>query len=81
MNGHKLRPHFDSIINHAKEERPTFPVKRNRGKVLSSQLAPSVLAMFIPLPCYEQPDEAAREREYGHFVADLRTALKTANEK
>jgi hypothetical protein len=26
-----------------------------------------------------QPDEASREREYGHFVNDLRVALKAAS--
>jgi len=27
-----------------------------------------------------QPDEASREREYRHFIADLRAALRAAEE-
>ena len=57
---------------------PAFRVTRDRGKVLASELAPRVLATVHPSSLLRQPDEASREREYKHFVADLRAALKAA---
>jgi DNA polymerase len=60
---------------------PSFRVTRERGKVLSSKLAPRVLATVHPSSLLRQPDEASREREYKHFVADLRAALRAANEQ
>lgn len=54
---------------------PSFRVTRERGKVLSSKLAPKVLATVHPSSLLRQPDEASREREYKHFVSDLRAAL------
>src|SRR5213082_587480 len=59
---------------------PAFRVTRERGKVLSSKLAPRVLATVHPSSLLRQPDEASREREYRHFVADLRAALRAAEE-
>jgi uracil-DNA glycosylase len=59
---------------------PGFRVTRERGKVLSSKLAPRVLATVHPSSLLRQPDEESREREYKHFVADLRAALKAACE-
>ena len=56
----------------------SFRVTRERGKVLSSPLAPRVLATVHPSSLLRQPDEESREREYKHFVADLRVALKAA---
>jgi uracil-DNA glycosylase family protein len=58
---------------------PTFRVTRERGKVLSSKLAPRVVATVHPSSLLRQPDEESREREYGLFVRDLRVALKAAN--
>lgn len=55
---------------------PSFRVTRERGKVLSSQFAPKVVATVHPSSLLRQPDEESREREYRHFVADLRVALK-----
>ncbi len=55
---------------------PSFRVTRERGKVLSSKLAPRVLATVHPSSLLRQPDEESRRREYEHFVADLRVALK-----
>ena len=55
-----------------------FRVTRERGKVLSSKLAPRVLATVHPSSLLRQPDEESREREYKHFVADLRAAVKAA---
>jgi uracil-DNA glycosylase len=60
---------------------PSFRVTRERGKVLSSKLAPRVLATVHPSSLLRQPDEESREREYKRFVADLRGALKAAGEK
>jgi len=59
---------------------PGFRVTRERGKVLSSKLAPKVLATVHPSSLLRQPDEESREREYKHFVADLRAAIKAAEE-
>jgi uracil-DNA glycosylase family protein len=59
---------------------PSFRVTRERGKVLSSKLAPRVLATVHPSSLLRQPDEESREREYAHFVRDLRAALKAAGE-
>jgi DNA polymerase len=58
---------------------PTFRVTRERGKVLSSKLAPKVVATVHPSSLLRQPDEESREREYKHFVADLRKAVKAAD--
>jgi DNA polymerase len=60
---------------------PSFRVTRERGKVLSSKLAPRVLATVHPSSLLRQPDEASREREYKHFVSDLRAALRAAGEE
>jgi DNA polymerase len=57
---------------------PSFRVTRERGKVLEAELAPRVLATVHPSSLLRQPDEESREREYGHFVADLRVALKAS---
>ena len=57
---------------------PGFRVTRERGKILSSKLAPKVLATVHPSSLLRQPDEESREREYKHFVADLRAAVKAA---
>ena len=59
---------------------PSFRVTRERGKVLSSKLAPRVLATVHPSSLLRQPDEASRHREYERFVADLRAALRAASE-
>ena len=59
---------------------PGFRVTRERGKVLSSKLAPRVLATVHPSSLLRQPDEESREREYKHFVADLRAAVNEAKE-
>ena len=57
---------------------PAFRVTRERGKILSSKLAPRVLATVHPSSLLRQPDEESRQREYKHFVADLRLAVKAA---
>ena len=60
---------------------PTFRVTRERGKVLSSKLAPKVVATVHPSSLLRQPDEESREREYASFVRDLRVAVKAAGEE
>ena len=57
---------------------PSFRVTRERGKVLSSKLAPRVLATVHPSSLLRQPDEESRQREYKRFVSDLRAGLKAA---
>src|SRR5436853_3943393 len=59
---------------------PAFRVTRERGKLLSSKLAPKVVATVHPSSLLRQPDEVSRDREYAHFVVDLKTALKAAGE-
>jgi DNA polymerase len=59
---------------------PSFRVTRERGKVLSSKLAPKVMATVHPSSLLRQPDEESREREYDRFVVDLRAAVKAASE-
>ncbi len=59
---------------------PSFRVTRERGKVLSSKIAPKVVATVHPSSLLRQPDEESRQREYKNFVADLRVALKAAGE-
>jgi DNA polymerase len=59
----------------------SFRVTRERGKVLKSELGPRVLATVHPSSLLRQPDEESRKREYAHFVADLRVALKAAAAK
>jgi uracil-DNA glycosylase len=58
---------------------PSFRVTRERGQVLASELAPRVLATVHPSSLLRQPDEESRAREYAHFVADLRAALKASS--
>src|SRR6266702_4929779 len=60
---------------------PSFRVTRERGKLLSSKLAPRVLATVHPSSLLRQPDEASREREYKRFVSDLRAALHATGEE
>jgi DNA polymerase len=48
---------------------------------LSTELAPKVVATVHPSSLLRQPDEESRQREYAHFVADLRVALTSAGEK
>ena len=60
---------------------PSFRVTRERGKVLSSKLAPRVLATVHPSSLLRQPDEESRQREYERFVVDLRAARRAAREE
>ena len=59
---------------------PSFRVTRERGRVLSSKLAPKVVATVHPSSLLRQPDEESRHREFKNFVADLRVAVKAARQ-
>ena len=60
---------------------PSFRVTRERGKVLSSKLAPRALATAHPSSLLRQPDEESRQREYERFVVDLRAARRAASKE
>src|SRR5438045_720363 len=60
---------------------PSFRVTRERGKVLSSKLAPRNLATVHPSSLLRQPDEESRQREYNRFVVDLRAARREASKE
>jgi DNA polymerase len=60
---------------------PSFCVTRERGKVLSSKLAPRTLATAHPSSFLRQPDEESRQREYERFVVDLRAARRAARKE
>jgi uracil-DNA glycosylase family protein len=60
---------------------PSFRVTRERGKILSSKLAPRTLATVHPSSLLRQPDEESRQREYERFVVDLRTARRAASKE
>jgi uracil-DNA glycosylase len=60
---------------------PSFRVTRERGKVLSSKLAPKALATVHPSSLLRQPDEESRQREYEKFVVDLRAARRAASKE
>jgi DNA polymerase len=60
---------------------PSFRVTRERGKVLSSKLAPRAMATVHPSSLLRQPDEESRQREYERFVVDLRAARRVSREE
>lgn len=49
-----------------------FRITRERGKPLSSKLAPLVIATAHPSSILRAPDDAARRAAFDEFVADLR---------
>jgi uracil-DNA glycosylase len=51
---------------------PAFRVTRDRGRALTSPLAPVVFATAHPSSVLRAPDEAARREAYRALVADLR---------
>src|SRR5205814_8666168 len=58
---------------------PSFRVTRERGKVLSSKLAPKVVATVHPSSLLRLPDAESREREYERSVVDLSAAVKACS--
>ncbi len=59
----------------------SFRVTRQRGRILETEFADRTMATVHPSSLLRQPDEDSREREYKFFLADLRVALKAAEEK
>ena len=55
---------------------PSFKVTKQRGKLIPSPLAPHLMATVHPSSILRAPDAAAREREMGLFVADLRAVAR-----
>jgi DNA polymerase len=51
-------------------------VTRDRGEIRESRYGKCTLITVHPSSLLRQPDHESREREYGHFVADLRLAAK-----
>jgi len=51
-------------------------VLRDRGKVMPSEFCQETLVTIHPSALLRAPDEAAREKNYGDFVADLRAVAK-----
>ena len=51
-------------------------VERDRGEIVKSPYAECTLITVHPSSLLRQPDEESRAREYGRFVADLKTAAK-----
>ena len=50
----------------------SFRVTKQRGQLLTSELAPRVLATVHPSSILRAPDAAARQRAFDDFVADLK---------
>ncbi len=50
----------------------TFRVSKDRGKVIDSELAPSVMATVHPSSILRAPDEETRQAEMKRFVSDLK---------
>ena len=57
-----------------------FRVTKQRGEWVPARWAARVMATVHPSSLLRQPDEESREREYRNFVADLRVAVKAAEE-
>jgi DNA polymerase len=53
-----------------------FRVTKQRGKVVSSALAPRVIATVHPSSILRAPDDESRQREMRAFVRDLRLVAK-----
>ena len=53
-----------------------FSVTRQRGEIVSSNLAPNVMATVHPSSILRAPDSESRHQEMGNFVADLKKAAR-----
>ena len=60
---------------------PSFRVTRSRGELVSSPIAPRVMATVHPSSILRAPDDQSRRLEMDLFVADLRTAARLLNGK
>jgi len=54
----------------------SFSVTRQRGRLVASDLAPSVIATVHPSSILRAPDEAARKVQMQDFVRDLKTVAR-----
>lgn len=54
----------------------TFRLTKHRGEILSSPLAPRVLATVHPSSILRAPDSETRRREMGKFLEDLKQAAE-----
>jgi DNA polymerase len=59
----------------------SFRVTRNRGELVTSPIAPRVMATVHPSSILRAPDDQSRRLEMERFVADLRTAARLLNGK
>ena len=59
---------------------PSFRVTKERGKVVSSPLAPRVVATVHPSSILRAQDDATRQREMAAFIDDLRIVAKLMEE-
>jgi uracil-DNA glycosylase family protein len=55
---------------------PSFRVRKDRGRLFASDLAPAVMATVHPSSILRAPDAAAREAEMRDFIRDLRQAAE-----
>jgi uracil-DNA glycosylase family protein len=60
---------------------PTFRISRERGRLLSSDLAPVVTATAHPSSILRAPDDEARAAAYRALVADLRVAAHALGQR
>jgi DNA polymerase len=58
-----------------------FRVTEDRGKILSSALAPRVMATVHPSSILRAPDEESRDEEMESFIADLTVAARALKER
>lgn len=59
----------------------TFKVTQRRGELISSDLAPFILATVHPSSILRAPDEESRHAEFTTFVQDLRQVSKALEAK
>ena len=58
-----------------------FRVTEDRGRILSSALAPRVMATVHPSSILRAPDEESRDEEMESFIADLTVAARALKER
>jgi uracil-DNA glycosylase family protein len=58
-----------------------LPILKNRGRWIVSPLHPKTLITVHPSSILRKPDEAARERAFADFVADLNLVAKSIGSK
>ena len=55
---------------------PSFRLTHHRGEVLSTEIAPQIIATVHPSSILRAPDDDARHRELADFIADLKRVPK-----